>query len=325
MRLFPLAKKQLGLLRFFKGINHMKDTKNKADIYQTITDQIVAAIEAGAPDFKMPWHRQSCSSLPINIQTNNAYRGINILALWVAQMRNQYSTNLWGTYKQWKDRGAQVRKGEKASLVVFYMQIERKTEDSNTKETKPTKALIAKASFVFNAEQVDGFTSPIHEQLEDLTKTLDSVSEFIKSTGAIIIHGGQQAYYRPRLDVIHMPRRTLFIGTNTSTPTKSYYSTLCHELTHWTSHENRLNRQLGERFGDEAYAIEELIAELGAAFLCARLGISASPRLDHAAYLNSWLKVLKDDKKAIFTAASKASQAVDFLYGLQTDIRGEAA
>ena len=131
------------------------------------------------------------------------------------------------------------------------------------------------------------------------------------------MHGGSRACYVPRTDNIHLPPRDMFFGTATSTAAEAYASTKLHELTHWTSAEARCNRQLGKRFGDDAYAMEELIAELGAAFLCADLGITDTPRADHAQYLDNWLRVLKADKKAIFTAASKASQAADFLASFQ--------
>ena len=141
---------------------------------------------------------------------------------------------------------------------------------------------------------------------------------FVAATGATIHHGGGRAYYRPSTDRIDLPPRDTFIGTPTSTAAEFYFSTLCHELCHWTSRENRCNRQLGKRFGDQAYAMEEMVAELGAAFLCADLQITDEPRADHAQYLASWLAVLKADKKAIFTAASKASEAAAFLAALQT-------
>jgi antirestriction protein ArdC len=139
---------------------------------------------------------------------------------------------------------------------------------------------------------------------------------FVAATGATIAHGGSRAYYRPSTDSIQLPPRDAFIGTRTSNPAESYYSTVLHELTHWTSHAQRCDRQLGKRFGDDAYAMEELVAELGAAFLCARIGITAEPRIDHAQYLASWLSVLKADKRAIFTAASKASESTDWLHRL---------
>jgi antirestriction protein ArdC len=146
---------------------------------------------------------------------------------------------------------------------------------------------------------------------------IEAAEAFVAATGANIVHGGSRACYVPRTENIHMPPRDVFIGTATSTAAEAYYSTELHELTHWTSAETRCNRELGKRFGDQAYAIEELVAEFGAAFLCADLGITDEPRADHAQYLASWLSILKADKKAIFTAASKASEAAAFLGALQ--------
>ena len=139
----------------------------------------------------------------------------------------------------------------------------------------------------------------------------------MRNTRAQVRHGGTSAFFRPGDDFIQMPERERFVGSDTSTTTEAYYGTLLHELTHWTGPSRRCDRQFGKRFGDDAYAAEELVAELGAAFLCAELGITATPRPDHAAYIDHWLRIMKGDKKAIFTAASKASQAVDFLASLQ--------
>jgi antirestriction protein ArdC len=165
---------------------------------------------------------------------------------------------------------------------------------------------------------VNGYQAPVSDAAPMTVITpIEQAEAFVAATGAAIHHGGDRAYYRPSTDSIHLPPRDAFIDTPTSTPAESYYSTLCHELTHWTSAEPRCNRQLGKRFGDQAYAMEELVAELGAAFLCADLRITAEPRVDHAQYLASWLAVLKADKKAIFTAASKASEAAAFLAALQ--------
>jgi antirestriction protein ArdC len=171
---------------------------------------------------------------------------------------------------------------------------------------------------VFAAEQVDGYQPPVIDaQPATVVTPIEQAEAFVAATRASIGHGGGRAFYRPSTDSIQLPPRGAFIGTPTSTPAEAYYSTLLHELTHWTSAEARCNRQLGKRFGDQASAIEELVAELGAAFLCADLGITDEPRADHAQYLASWLSVLKADKKAIFTAASKASEAAAFLAGFQ--------
>ena len=295
----------------------MTNTQTKSDIHQEITDRIVAAIEAGAGEFHMPWHGDAARLIPQNVASGNNYRGINIVGLWVAQMDRGYASNVWGTYRQWQERNAQVRRGEKANLVVFYKEI-RREETAESGEVEQTKALVAKASFVFNADQVDGYTAPDAPVLVDKTVLLDDADVFVQTTGAVIEHGGGRACYSTPTDTIHMPDRDRFIGSATSNPTEAYYSTLLHELTHWTAPEQRLNRDLKNRFGTKAYAMEELIAEFGSAFLCAQLGITLEPRLDHAAYLSHWLEVIKSDKKALFTAASKAGQAAEYLTQLRS-------
>lgn len=284
------------------------------DIHQHITNQIVSAIEQGAGEFRLPWHRSAGNIMrPVNIASKAAYRGVNILTLWATADEKAYSSGTWGTYKQWAEAGAQVRKGEKAAYVVFYKEITVAAEDSDEAETR----LFARATPVFAAEQVDGYQAPILDAPATVIQPIAQAEAFVAATGATIAHGGGRAFYRPSTDSIQLPPREAFIGSPTSTPAEAYYSTLLHELTHWTSAEARCNRQLGKRFGDDAYAMEELVAELGAAFLCADLGITDEPRRDHAQYLDSWLTVMKADKKAIFSAASKASQAVAFLTALQ--------
>jgi antirestriction protein ArdC len=293
-------------------------TKERFDIHQHITDKIVSAIERGAGDFRLPWHRSAGNIMrPINIASKKAYRGVNVVALWAYAEEFGYSSGTWGTYKQWSEAGAQVRKGEKAAYVVFYKELEF-AADPETGDAETATRLFARATPVFAAEQVDGYQVPGIDPLPATVITpIEQAEAFVAATGASITHGGSRAFYRPSTDSIQLPPREAFIGTPTSTPAESYYSTLLHELVHFTSNESRCNRQLGKRFGDQAYAIEELIAELGAAFLCADLRITDEPRADHAQYLASWLSVLKADKKAIFTAASKASEAAAFLAALQ--------
>lgn len=281
------------------------------DIHQHITDQIIAAIEGGVGEFQLPWHRASSAIFrPTNIASKKPYRGVNILSLWVASENKHFTSGIWGTYRQWAEIGAQVRKGEKSTYIVFYKEI------ASTSDHEDSTRLIARATPVFSAEQVDGYAP---EPVEAATPIdpIESAETFVAATGATIQHGGDKAYYRPSTDNIQLPHRTAFTGSPTISPAESYYATLLHELTHWTSHATRCGRELGKRFGDDAYAMEELIAELGSAFLCNGLGISSELRADHAQYLASWLSVLKSDKRAIFTAASKASAAVDFLNSLQ--------
>jgi antirestriction protein ArdC len=289
-------------------------TKGQFDIHQTITDKIVAAIEAGAGDFVMPWHRKKGGRKPKNVVSGNHYQGINILALWIEAQGNGFSSNVWGTYRQWAEKGAQVKKGAKASHVVFYKEIALEAEQEDEERTR----LFARATPVFNADQVDGWVDPEPVALGAIAPvdSLPAVESFIAATGARITHGGSRAFFSPSTDTIQLPERTAFTGSPTSSPTESYYSTLCHELTHWTGVKTRCDRDMSSRFASQAYAMEELVAELGAAFLSAELGIASEPRADHAQYLANWIQVLKSDKRAVFTAASAASKAVAFCMAL---------
>lgn len=301
----------------------------KIDVHEAITAKIVAAIEAGAGAFEMPWHRPGVAfTIPKNALTTKPYNGSNILSLWIDADDKKFEHQVWATYKQWEEIGAQVRKGEKGSLIVKYGEWVPKDRREQDQGAKPDddedngKRLYAKPAWVFNVGQVDGYEIAPSVPRADLTQRLDHVDAFIAATGAEFRAGGQRAFYRHRDskgegDFIQLPERNLFTGTATSTPTEAYESTRLHELTHWCGAEHRLNRKFGERFGDKAYAFEELVAELSAAFLCAGLEITNSPRLDHAQYLTHWLDVLKGDTKAIFTAASLATRAVDYLHALQ--------
>ncbi len=289
--------------------------QERFDIHQHITNQIITVIERGAGVFQLPWHRgDSAIMRSANIASKKPYRGVNIVALWAAAEDRGFTSGLWGTYRQWAEAGAQVRKGEKSAYVVFYKELEYgPSEDDGEPEAKTR--LFARATPVFAAEQVDGYTLPV-PVVTDPMEPIEAADAFVTATGASIEHVGTRAFYLPSTDSIQLPPQEAFLGTATSTAQESYYSTLLHELTHWTSATHRCDRQLGKRFGDQAYAMEELVAELGAAFLCAELGITVDPRADHAQYLASWLNVLKADKRAIFTAASAASKATDYLQRL---------
>jgi antirestriction protein ArdC len=221
---------------------------------------------------------------------------------------------LWMTYKQAAELGGQVRKGEKGSLVVYADTFTKTGTDEQGAELE-TKIPFMKGYTVFNAEQIDGLPAHFYATVEPINsdiKPLDAVERFFVNTKITIQHGGSSAFYSPARDIVQMPEMQTFRDG------ESYYAVLAHETTHATRHESRLNRDLGrKRFGDAGYAMEELCAEIGAAFLCADLGITPETRDDHAAYIASWLKVLKDDKRAIFTAASHAQKAADYLHGLQ--------
>lgn len=274
------------------------------DIYQHVTDTIIKAIEANPGSFQMPWHRGGASGTPENALTRNTYQGVNIVTLWIMGMQYEHPT--WATYRQWLELGCQVRKGEKGSTIIYYSTFEREEGD----ETK--RVPFIKQSSVFNASQVDGYDAPVRAKLPALER-LEAVDRFVGHTGARIVESGSVACYIPTEDVIRMPDGNRFFDTLTSTRAESYYSTLCHELTHWTMHPTRLKRDMSGRFGSESYAMEELIAELGSAFLCARLHITPEVRQDHSQYVAHWLRALKNDKRAIFTASAQAQLAADFL------------
>lgn len=285
---------------------------SRSDVYARVTGEIVRAIEAGMEEYKMPWHQGAGAGLPRNASTGNFYRGVNTVALWASGQVRGYGLPYWATFLQWEKLGARIRRGEKASVVVFYKREESPTDDEDRESARGTRSIL-KGSFVFNAEQVDGWPCPEPIIYEDRTEKLQGVDSFIDSLGADIRYGGEVAGYNMTLDRIRMPERRQFVGTDTSTATEAFYSVILHELVHWSGHPMRLNRELSGRFGTSAYAVEELVAELGAAFLCADLGISLNPRRDHAAYVCSWLQVLRQQKAAIFTAASAGTAACRFL------------
>lgn len=296
----------------------MTSKTKRFDLYQTVTDQIIEAIETSQADgFQLPWHRAGVGVfMPKNATTGQAYQGINIVSLWASAEIQRFTTGLWATYKQWQSIGAQVRKGETSTVGVFYkrIKVEASGDVDDADDANPDDQMrwIAKSFRVFNADQVDGY------QPEELPETseverIEQAEAFARRTGATICHGGGRAYYQPVDDRIQMPDEVRFRATETSSATEGYYGTLFHELTHWSGHESRCGRDLSGRFGDDAYAMEELVAELGAAFLCAELAITPQPRDDHAGYIQHWMNVMKADKKAIFTAAARANEAVSYL------------
>ena len=287
----------------------------RGDVYARVTAKIVADLERGIRTWSRPWnaaHAAGHICRPLRA-SGTPYRGINVLLLWCEAEERGYTAPIWMTYKQAQALGAQVRKGETGALVVYADRF-TKTETNEKGEEAAREIAFMKGYTVFNVEQIDGL--PAHYTARSAPPVaalprLAAAEAFFAATGADIRHGGNRAFYAPSLDRVQMPPRDSFRDA------ESYAATLAHELTHWTSHPSRLARVLGQRFGDYAYAAEELIAEMGAAFLCADLGITPEPRDDHAGYLSHWLAVLKADARAIFTAASQAQQAADFLHGLQ--------
>ncbi len=293
-----------------------KPRAERRDIHAEITAKLIAAIEADPGGPSLPWRRSSGPLfMPVNALTRNAYNGINIVSLWVAAECSGFSAPVWATYRQWTELGCQVRKGEKSSLVVFYKEYDSEPDPDNADDDG--KRRVARASCVFNASQVDGYTAPDAPQPLGPIERLAAADRFIAATGARIEHGGDRAFYRPSSDHIQMPDENLFCGTDTMTRSEGYYATVTHELTHWTGAKHRLAREFGKRFGDAAYAAEELVAEIASAFLCSELGITQDTRADHAQYLAQWLKLMKEDSRAIFTAAARASEAVAYLKSAQ--------
>lgn len=245
-----------------------------------------------------------------------------MLALWMRAQAQGYATNFWATYKQWDELGAQVRKGEKGTHVAFWKFFDSgESQDSEEGTDTPASGRrppLARFYSVFNAAQVEGWIIPDATPAIEPDKNRDARLEtFFRATGADIREGGDGAYYQATSDHIQMPAFGAFVSGI------SYYSVLAHELTHWTGHISRCARNLANRFGSQAYAMEELVAELGAAFLGAELGLQLDARKDHAPYVGNWLAVLKNDKRAIFTAASKAQYAVDWI--LKRQQRTDAA
>ncbi|UEM07993.1 ssDNA-binding domain-containing protein (plasmid) [Skermanella rosea] len=292
-------------------------TSTRKDIYDTITASIIAQLEQGSRPWMKPWNAEHAAgriTRPLR-HDGTPYRGINVLMLWASADEKGYSAPIWMTYRQAADLGGQVRKGEKSSIVAYADQIKR-TEENEKGEEKERKIPFLKQYNVFNVEQIDGLPDRFYALAEapklDAIDRIEAAETFFRNTGAQIDHGGNQAFYAIQADRIQMPPFMTFRDP------ESYYATLGHETTHWTRHPSRLNRDFGrKRWGDEGYAAEELVAEIGSAFLAADLGLAIEPREDHAAYLDSWLKVLKGDKHAIFTASSHAQKAADYLHGLQ--------
>lgn len=289
-----------------------RNSEERVDVYTRVTNQIIKAIEDGADKWEMPWHSPDAALMcPVNASTGKQYRGVNILSLWVSAHVAGYQENTWATFKQWSDLGHKITKGEKATIGVFWKPIEAdEAESSEGESSEQGRYWVAKAFPLFNAQQLEDYVPPALPERPEHQR-IEEAETFFASLGADIRHGGGRAFYRPSSDHIQMPPFEAFVDPI------AYYSTLAHEATHWTGAKNRLDRDLSGRFGKESYAAEELVAELGAAFLAADLGLSVDARDENAAYVQSWLKVLKSDSKAIFTAASMAQRAADFMHELQ--------
>lgn len=277
--------------------------RSSADIYQDVTDRIIAAIETGCAPWQRPWERHGPCAMPRNGH-GRPYSGINVMLLWAAAQQAGYRDPRWLTFNQAKKKGGQVRRGERSTQVILWRQITVKDDDEATDDDAQSRTIwVIKTFNVFNAEQVEGlgdFVPPV--------AVPGRVDALIAASGADLRHGGGRAFYNTTADFIRMPNRDAFQSE------AHYHATALHELVHWTGAPHRLEREFGERFGDNAYAVEELIAEMGAAFLCAQLGVTAEgEHQHHAEYLNAWLTVLRADSRAIVTAASAARKAAEFV------------
>ena len=287
----------------------------KADVYTRVTERILADLAQGVRPWMKPWSAANTEgkiARPLRFN-GTPYRGMNVLLLWGEAMDRGYQASIWMTYKQAQELGGRVRKGETGSLVVYADRF-TKTETGDKGQEIEREIPFMKGYTVFNVEQIDGLPSQYQQAPCPAPEPLQFIQQaeaFFKATGARFQHGGNRAFYAPARDFIQLPLAEAFKDP------ESYAATKAHELIHWTGHESRNAREFGKRFGDDAYAFEELVAELGAAFLCADLGITPEIRDDHAAYLGHWLQVLKQDKRAIFSAASHAQRAADYLQGLQ--------
>ena len=284
-----------------------KVVKVAKDIHQIVTDRVIAALENGVKPWACPWDRTNeCSMLPMNFKTKSTYSGINILLLWSETVEKGFSSPYWLTFKQATELGGNVIKGQKGTAIVYYKTWEKENEDGE-KELIP----MLKTFVVFNLDQIENIEKPAVSVNETRTKhdfeVLEHVEDAIAKTNITIKHCGVRAFYSPSHDQITMPEKDRFQSSS------DYYATTWHEIVHATGHRSRLDRNLKNSFGSKDYAFEELVAELGAAFCCADLGIVGD--VQHESYIAGWLEKLNSDKKFIFKAASLASKAHQYLIG----------
>lgn len=286
-------------------------TTAKQEIYSRVTEQIIADLEAGVVPWEKPW--SGGFSLPRNASTQNFYSGINVLILWMRQKKANFTSSQWLTFNQAKALGGSVKKGEKATRIIFYSPL--KVEEKNDAgEVEEKKISMLKVHSVFNLTQIEGLES-LHEiergtAQKSEPEIYEEAEKVLQKSGAkLSFDGGPMAFYDIGKDSIHLPEKSSFKDQ------VGYYATMLHELTHWTGAEARLNRNLQSNKSKPQYAIEELVAELGSSFLCAHVGLKYTAQ--HASYINEWLKVLREDKAAIFKAAAQARAATEFLVGAQ--------
>ncbi|MGR6771468.1 ArdC family protein [Pectobacterium brasiliense] len=284
------------------GSSKTKFSKTKTDIYQTIAYSVITALEAGVKPWTCPWQRvPGMSGLRSNYSTGIAYSGMNIMLLWCSASKQGFGDLRWMTYKQAQALGGQVRKGEHGTTAIFYKTLEKENEDGEIDQIPMLKTFN-----VFNVEQIDDI--PLTTETVSPAAIFDPLPEaenLFRKSGANIIEKGQNAFFRPPTDEVWLPERSLFADA------ANFYATGLHELVHWSGAKSRLNREMKGKFGSAEYAFEELIAELGSAFMMADLGIVGE--VQHESYIGLWLQALKNDKRYIFKAVSAASKTHRYL------------
>lgn len=287
----------------------------KRNLHAEITAKITAQLQAGVIPWRKPWHSYGSGNMPRNAITQRAYSGCNVPLLWIEQASHGWESAEFLTYKQATEAGGNVKKGEKGNTVVFVGSVEKIDDDGKKK-----RIAFLKAYTVFNIAQCEGLNITAHKPAPVNPGDRDALADaFMKATGADIRHGEARAYYASGFDYVNLPKFESFTGS------EEYYSTAFHELTHWTGHKSRLNREFGKRFGDNAYAAEELVAEMGAAFICAEFGFdntasSACGTFENsAAYIDHWLKTLAGNERIFVEACAKASRAVEYMRGLTAE------
>lgn len=294
---------------------------SKRDIYQEVTDTIIAEMENGTAPWVRPWDRNSGAALacmPHNASNGRAYAGVNVLLLWVAAAAKGYQSNGWMTFNKMRELGGNLKElpdggRQRGTMVTFFKPWKITDRDASGNEETRTLPLL-KHFTVFNLDQIENLPESAIYDAPEALELPDGVTSlgFAQSVGANVEHGGDVACYIPAADKIRMPTPQQFHSED------HYHGTLLHELTHWTGNKSRMARDLSGRFGSHAYAAEELIAEMGSAFLCAHLGVRLEG-LQHPQYLNNWLEILRGDKKAIFAASSQARQSTEWLLDRATD------
>lgn len=274
-------------------------------VYQAVTDSIIAELEKGAIPWVKPWSADSTADR--NVINNKPYQGINRMILGMSSMIKGYDAPIWGSFQQFQQLGYNIKKGEKGTQIVFYKPVSTQKELANG-EVENNSYSVLKAYWIFNINQSD---APVTKLAPEDVKPFNTIMECentISKSGASIQHGGDGAFFAPSLDKINLPNKTAFNSE------ENYYATAFHELVHWSGAKSRLDRDLSGKYGNPAYAFEELIAEIGAAYLCADHRLQGELR--HAGYIQSWLKACREDNKAIFKAAALAQKAADYITAL---------